>query len=62
MDITALAAALAIGKITEESIRKEFGDDVLGRVLAIGGGLLVGQASYKIIDALNPLDDLMDIF
>lgn len=62
MDIIALGAALAAGKITEKAIRDEFGDDVLGKVLALGGAVVVGQIAYDIVDAINPIDDILDIF
>lgn len=62
MDILALGAALAAGKITQRAIREEFGDDVLGQVLALGGGLVVGQIVYDAVDAINPLDEIFDLF
>lgn len=62
MDILALSAALAAGKVTHQAIKEEFGDDVLAKVLAIGGGLVVGRLAYSLVDAINPLDDLLDIF
>lgn len=47
-----LAVGLAAGSFTEEAIRSEYGDDILGKVLAIASGFGVGVVAEQATEGL----------
>jgi hypothetical protein len=71
--IVELAADLAAGAITQQTIRSLYGDSVLTAVLGIGGGVVAGFATNYLLEALDRetgivsdlgslVDDVLDIF
>lgn len=48
-----LAAELAMGSITAEAIKSQYGDSILGEVLAIGGGLAAAGATSMLLEVID---------
>lgn len=61
-DIAKLAAGLAAGTITTSYIEEEYGEGVLGSVLAIAGGSIVGGLVAGAMDSFGVSDFIDDIF
>ena len=53
MDVARIASQLAGGLITEDFVRRTYGDDFLTQVLAFGVGGLLGGAAYDVADDLT---------
>lgn len=57
-DLTALAVALGTGAITQDHIRRTYGDGVLGTVLGLAGGSVVGSVAAGLSgDILDVIED-----
>ena len=64
-DIAGLAAGLASGALTERMIERELGSNVLSKVLAYGGGAVIGGLVADTVSSIFGSDDsslLDDIF
>lgn len=71
--VVELAADLAAGAITQQAIRRIYGDSVLTAVLGIGGGVVAGIAANTAMEWLDRetgivsdlgsvVDDIFSIF
>lgn len=72
-DIVKLAASFATGAITASYIEEQYGEGVLGMVLAIAGGSIAGGVTNTVLDVLDRetgivsdvgglVDDMFSIF
>lgn len=64
MDVARLAAQLAAGIITAETIQQTYGDDVLTQVIAYSLGGIAGAAAGSAYDVVDDMLDgtLSDLF
>lgn len=52
-DIVKLAASFATGAVTASYIEEQYGDGVLGMVLALAGGSIAGGVTNSVLDAVD---------
>ena len=52
-DIVKLAASFATGTITASHIEEQYGEGVLGMVLAIAGGSIAGGVTNTVLNAVD---------
>lgn len=52
-DIVKLAASFAAGAVTASYIEEQYGDGVLGMVLALAGGSIAGGTTNTLLDVVD---------
>ena len=52
-DIVKLAASFATGAVTASYIEDQYGEGVLGMVLAIAGGSIAGSVTNTVLDVVD---------